>query len=127
MRPQRVYPTTTEVRKDPEYWNKRSMTFHREKIYYDQVIRTGECYFCKKYGRTQNYDRQTYLHHLDYDNDEPIMWTIELCSSCHYRCDKQNRRQVDRTYAWRERVFSRGSEDNKFVNSEMKRLGLKRY
>jgi len=105
MKPVEVFPTSTEVRKNPEYWKKRSMTWHGEKIHFDQEIRTGECYFCKKYGRTQNYDKQTYLHHLDYDNDDPLMWILELCSGCHYRVDKNNRKQVDRHYVGKERIY----------------------
>jgi len=97
VQPQEVFPTSTEVRKNREYWNKRSITYHGEKRYFDQVVRTGECHFCKKYGRTQNYHKQTYLHHLDYDDDAPLMWTLELCSGCHYRLDKKNRRRVDRS------------------------------
>jgi len=102
MRPKEIFPTSTEVRKNPEKWNKRSITFHRKKRYYDQDVRTGDCYFCKKYGLTQNYHKQTVLHHLDYDDDDPLMWTLELCSGCHFRVDKNNRRQVDRTYPGQE-------------------------
>jgi len=98
MRPKEVFPTSTEVRKNREKWNKRSITFQRKKRYYDQDVRKGECYFCHLYGRTQNYDRQTALHHLAYDNDDPLMWTLELCSGCHYKLDEKNRRQVDRHY-----------------------------
>jgi len=120
MRPQEVFPTRGEVLKDPQKWNKRSITYHGEKRYYDQDVRKGECYFCHLYGRTQNYDRQTYIHHLAYDDDEPIMWTLELCSGCHYKLDEKNRRQVSRSY-WKK------DDARRFVENEMRRTGLRRY
>ncbi len=98
MQPQEVFPTSTEIRKNRQFWNPKTLTYRGQKRYFDQNIRTGECYFCRKYGRTQNYHKKTYLHHLDYDDDSPLHWTLELCSGCHYRVDKNNRKQVDRNY-----------------------------
>ena len=120
MQPKEIFPTTTELRKNREYWNPKILHFRGRKIVYDQNIRTGYCYFCKKYGRTQNYYKRTYLHHLDYDDSDPIKWTLELCSGCHYRCDPKNRMQVSRSY-WKK------DDARWFVEKEMKRLGLKRY
>jgi len=119
MQPQEIFPTPSELRKNPKYWNPKILHYRGQKIVFDQDIRKGECHFCKKYGRTQNYYKQTYLHHLDYDDDDPLKWTLELCSGCHYRVDNNNRKQVDRSY-YRTRA------DVRFVEKEMKRLGLRR-
>ena len=124
MRPQEVFPTSTEVRTDPEKWNKRSITYYGEKRYFDQDVRTGKCYFCHLYGRTQKYYKQTYIHHLDYDDDDPLMWTLELCSGCHYRLDKNNRKQVDKHYPRRDKTDNLIKEHERFVAAEFKRLGL---
>jgi len=64
---------------------------------FDQDIRIGECYFCKKYGWIKRSTR-TFLHHVLYDDSNPILWTVEVCGSCHYRIDKNNRKIVDRHY-----------------------------
>ena len=120
MQPKEIFPTSTELRKNQEYWNPKILHFRGRKIVYDQNIRTGYCYFCKKYVRTPNYYKRTYLHHLDYDDSDPIKWTLELCSGCHYRCDPKNRMQVSRSY-WKK------DDVRWFAEKEMKRLGLKRY
>jgi len=120
MQPQEIFPTPSELRKNPKFWNPKILHFRGQKIVFDQDIRKGECYFCKKYGRTQNYYKQTYLHHLDYDDDDPLKWTLELCSGCHYRVDNKNRRQVSKNY-WRK------DDSRHWVDREMKRVGLKRF
>jgi len=121
MRPKEVFPPASERAKDPEKWKKQSITYHGEKRYFDQVVRTGDCYFCHLYGRTQKYYKQTYIHHLDYDDDDPLMWTLELCSGCHYRLDHKNRRRVDRSYGMRNWP---ANDARRFVEAERKRLGL---
>jgi len=126
MRPQEVFPTITEVIKNPKYWNPRTLTYGGKKRYFDQEIRTGECYFCHLYGRTQNYHRKTQIHHLAYD-DDPLLWTLELCTGCHYKLDEKNRRHVDSHYGGRDRSYYRTKEERRFIDAEFKRLGLRRY
>ncbi len=42
--------------------------------------------------------RTTYLHHVKYDHQDYLAWTIEVCSSCHFQIDEYNRKQVNRHY-----------------------------
>jgi len=126
MLPKEVFPSISEVIKNPKYWNPRTLTYRGEKRYFEEKIRKGECYFCHLYGRTQNYHRMTQLHHLAYDDDDPLRWTLELCTTCHYRFDEKNRRHVDMHYARRERSYYRTKEDMRFLDKEFKRLGLRR-
>jgi len=86
MRPQEVSPTSSELSKNLEYWNKRRLNFLGDDIYFDQEIRTGVCYLCQRDGRTQKSER-TELHHLRYDQSDKLSWTIEVCGSCHWYID----------------------------------------
>ncbi len=86
----RVPPTVTERFKNNEYWNKRRLTYMGNQLFFDQELRTGICYFCKMEGRAQK-SRRTSLHHVKYDNYDPLAWTIEVCNSCHWQIDPKNR------------------------------------
>jgi len=93
-------PTVTELIKNREYWKNKTITFRGKKIVYDQDIRTGICYFCKRAGNPQ-YSGPTYLHHVIYDNSNPLAWTVEVCGKCHYKVDKNNKRILDNRYGRR--------------------------
>lgn len=88
MRPQEVFPTASERAKDPEFWNKRRLTYLRDEKYFDQEVRTGVCFFCQRDGTAQK-SKKTYLHHIKYDHSDPLTWTIEVCGSCHWQIDKK--------------------------------------
>ena len=90
-------PSVNEIIKFAEFWKQKTMTYLGQKKYFDQDIRTGECYFCKKEGRAQKSAR-TYLHHVKYDHKDYLAWTIEVCASCHYQIDGYNRKRVDNHY-----------------------------
>ena len=98
MKPKEVFPTSSEIKENQEYWNKRSITYRDEKRYFDQVVRTDEYYFCKKEDRKQRSEK-TLLHHLKYDDSHLLAWTLEICTSCHYRVDKNAKKIIDRQYA----------------------------
>ena len=93
MRPKEVEPDVADVTKNREYWKKRTLSYLGDDIYFDQEIRTGVCYLCKKDGRTQKSER-TALHHLKYDHDDKLAWTIEVCNSCHWQIDEHNRESI---------------------------------
>lgn len=62
--------------------NPRRITFKGKQFYLVDNPRTNICSNCgKKYP--EELIRQTDLHHIIYDNDNPILNTIELCLSCH--------------------------------------------
>ena len=90
-------PSITELIRNSEYWNPKILHYHREKIVYDQDIRTGKCYCCTKLGKAQ-WNQRTYLHHLFYDDTDPLSYTIEVCGKCHYKIDSKNKRLLDRRY-----------------------------
>jgi len=97
-KPREIFPPpVNELFANPKFWNKRTITYIGEKKYFDQEVRTGICYFCKREGRAQK-SRTTYLHHVKYDHQDYLAWTVEVCSSCHWHIDENNRRQIDKHY-----------------------------
>lgn len=57
-------------------WNKKRINFKGKQIPLRYNPRLGVCMFCGKQGITN-------LHHLKYDENNPVEHTIELCMSCH--------------------------------------------
>ena len=97
-KPKEIYPppSVNELIKFQKYWKYKTMTYLKEKKYFDQDVRTGVCYFCKKEGRAQK-TKTTNLHHAKYDHSDPLAWTIEVCKSCHWQVDEHNRKQIARS------------------------------
>jgi len=95
-RPKRILPPPLvhEIITNPKFWKNKTMTYMGGKQYYDQDIRTGVCYFCKKEGRPQK--SITFLNHVKYVNQDPLAWTIEVCRSCHWHADPYNRKVLER-------------------------------
>jgi len=96
MTPQEVFPTSSEVSKNHEFWNKRRLTYLGDEKYFDQEVRTGVCFFCQREGRAQK-SKRTNLHHVKYVHSDPLAWTIEVCNSCHWQIDKDNRKAIARS------------------------------
>jgi len=130
MRPKEVEPSVTEIIKNPEYWNKRTLSYLGDKIYFDQEIRTGVCYLCKKDGRLQK-SHKTFLHHLKYDHDDKLAWTIEICGSCHWQIDQHNReaiaRRTGRKIPYRYGKFYLNKQQKKLQEEQEKKDWYKRY
>ena len=97
MKPKEIFPTSTELQNNREFYKNKILTYRGQRIVFDQEIRIGECYFCKKSGWSKR-SSTTYLHHVLYDDSDPLAWTIEVCSSCHYWIDQNNKKIVDRYY-----------------------------
>ncbi len=95
MRPKEVVPSVTDIIKNSEYWNKRRLNFLGDDYYFDQEIRTGVCYLCKRDGRKQKSEK-TELHHLRYDQTDKLSWTIEVCGSCHWFIDPKKREALEK-------------------------------
>jgi len=93
MKPKEISPDIADIIKNPEFWNKRTISYLGDKIYFDQEVRTGVCYFCKRNGRIQKSNR-TALHHVKYDHSDKLAWTIEVCNSCHWHIDPKNRKAI---------------------------------
>jgi len=90
-------PSITEIIKNRSFWKNKILHFRGRKIVYDQDIRSGICYFCKRDGRPQRTGPR-YLHHVKYDDSDPLAWTIEVCAKCHRKIDSKNRKILDRYY-----------------------------
>ena len=90
LKPREKMPTINA--KNREYWKKRTMTWHKKKLFFDHKIKTGICYFCKREGRAQK-SKVTTLHHLKYDNQDPLLWTVEVCNTCHFQIDRDRIRK----------------------------------
>lgn len=96
VKPQRIYPITEELRANPEYYKNKRLNYKGNDVYFDQDIRFGKCVICKK---TENSGeiKHTQLHHVWYNDDDPLEATIEVCRSCHYKIDPENRVAINMT------------------------------
>ena len=94
-KPKEIFPKKTDIIKNREFWKNRSMNYLGDQKYFDQEIRTGVCFFCKREGRSQK-SKITNLHHAKYDHSDPLAWTIEVCTSCHWQIDENNRKVIAR-------------------------------
>lgn len=61
----------------PERISKRSLNFKKRRIILAENPRKGTCIKCGAKDRT------TVMHHLEYDEKDPLAHTIEVCQSCH--------------------------------------------
>ena len=101
--PKEIFPTQSDIRKNPEFYKKKRIVTRsyggQKTRYYDQDIMTGICYMCKRNHRAQN-TYETQLHHLSYMdyNENPILWTIELCPKCHTRVDEHRKARITQYY-----------------------------
>lgn len=59
-------------------YSKKRFTYKGERIRTKDFPRTGICSVCGFEGKTE-------LHHEEYDDNNPISNTIEVCKSCHCR------------------------------------------
>jgi len=128
LKPREKMPTIND--KNREYWRKRTLTWHKKKIFFDHEIKTGICYFCKKEGKPQR--SKTVLHHVKYNNDDPLEWTIEVCDKCHYQIDQGNRKVIRRHFAPRDfaKAVDREAEriaDNNLSHEEKMRKYVRGY
>ena len=130
MRPKEISPKITDIIKNPEFWNKRTISYLGDKIYFDQEVRTGECVVCKKDGRMQK-SGKTYLHHLKYDHDDKLAWTIEICGSCHWQIDPKNREAIakntGRKISYRYGEYYLNKEQKKIQEEQDRRGWYRRY
>ena len=58
------------------------LTFLGKRITLDNIERTLSCICCRFQGSTD-------LHHLKYDLNNPLKYTVELCDSCHMLWHKE--------------------------------------
>ena len=111
-------PPVTEIIKNAKWWKNKTMKYLGSKIYFDQDIRTGVCYFCKKENRAQK-TGPTYLHHLKYVHSDPLAWTIEVCGKCHYQIDDYNRKILQRRSAPRDFAKAVDREAERIADENM--------
>jgi len=99
LKPLEKMPTIND--KNREYWRKRTFSTGGRKYFFPIEVKTGVCYFCKREYRAQG-STSTALHHLKYNNDDILEWTIEVCIKCHSKVDPLNKRHIQRHYATRD-------------------------
>ena len=58
--------------------NPRMIRFRGPQIVVDRIARNGICVNCGREG-------YTHIHHKQYDDNDPLAHTIELCPSCHVK------------------------------------------
>jgi len=94
-KPKEVFPSVTDTIKNYKFWSKRRINYLGDDRFFDQEIRTGVCFFCNKERRAQR-SETTLLHHTKYDHSDPLAWTIEVCTKCHWQIDLHNREVIAR-------------------------------
>lgn len=68
-----------------EKWHSENkILFKNKRIILNYNPRKGICQKCGKNGRTN-------LHHIQYDDNDPLAHTIELCVGCHRKEHPQER------------------------------------
>jgi len=70
-----------KITDDPEVIKRRNQTrmlFKNKIIHLDKNPRTGVCSLC-------GIKTKTSMHHLIYDETNPLKYTIEICNSCHMK------------------------------------------
>lgn len=61
--------------------DKRKLRFKGRQILVQSNPRIGVCSKC---GKRNGLDiKRTHIHHIQYDENNPLAYTIELCTSCH--------------------------------------------
>lgn len=63
-------------------WSPRRFNYKGQVEYAEENPRTGVCSDCGK-SVSKGEIKRTNLHHIKYDDDNPLGYTIELCVSCH--------------------------------------------
>jgi len=119
-KPKEIFPKITDIIKNHKFWNKRRMTYLGTQKFFDQEVRTGVCFFCKHEGRAQK-SKITNLHHAKYDHSDPLAWTVEVCKSCHWQIDEDNRNAIARRTG---KVIERpyGKYDNHYYDSKVEKI-----
>lgn len=76
-----------KIKQQTKKWNELNPDkiyryIHNKIRYKDKYVRLdfdprdGICFFCK-------FETKTLIHHFEYDDSDPLKWTIEMCRSCH--------------------------------------------
>lgn len=63
-------------------YNTYRIKYKNTSIYLGKPIRRGNCSICNK-SVAKGEIKKTVLHHIQYDDTDPLAHTIELCPSCH--------------------------------------------
>jgi len=62
--------------------NSKRLYFKNRQMTINENPRINLCSLCRNQGLT-------HIHHLKYDDSEPLKYTIELCPSCHAKQHKE--------------------------------------
>lgn len=84
------------IKEHPDYM-KRNYIFNGRLITADENPRTNICHECGK-SYPDELKRQTSIHHLAYAPDNPLAWTVELCTPCHITLHHLMRNNTQNSY-----------------------------
>jgi len=71
--------------------NPKRITFEGKRIQLKDNPRTNVCHNCgRKYP--EELRQQTAMHHIEYNSEDPLAFTVELCFSCHTSFHNQLRK-----------------------------------
>ena len=82
----------------------RLMTYKGQTIILDHNPRIGVCNLCRAISgevdaqRDKIYDKRHALHHEQYDNNDILAHTMEVCAACHRAIE--NQKEVSRFGMW---------------------------
>ena len=65
-----------------DYEKRLTINFLGTIIEIPEDARTGKCSLCGK-SYPEDLIRQPSIHHIEYDPENPLANTVELCNSCH--------------------------------------------
>lgn len=104
-KPKRIFPSKDELISNREFFKYKRLKYRGENMVFDKDVRTGTCSFCQKSAKNGEISK-TSLHHLKYDDLDPLAWTIEVCPSCHYKVDEKNKTKINMYYDRKSDVFN---------------------
>lgn len=83
------YANNTEKKKEySREKSKEKITFKGKRVILNHNPRIGICSNCHK-RVIDGEIKQTQMHHTQYDESNPLAFTVELCPSCHQKIHKQ--------------------------------------
>jgi hypothetical protein len=79
--------------------NPKRLAFKGKQVFVDEAPRKGICSLCGvRVGQfhpvTGHYCKQTQMHHLQYDPENPLAHTIEVCVPCHKQEHRRRLKKV---------------------------------
>jgi len=102
-----------KIKENNDRTNKFAFRYKNKTIYLGYNPRKGICQICSKEGKTV-------LHHIKYDDENPLAHTTEVCYKCHKQIhDDIHKSNQEKAEKWDNEVTQmRMNEDNMSQDAE---------